>query len=204
MESSPSTFTANVEPPLLLAAGDDGRWDEEADLVVVGFGGAGVVAALQARELGADVIAVDRFEGGGATAKSGGVIYAGGTRHQKAAGFDDDARQMFDYLANEGTPVRSETLRRFCDDSASDVEWLEGHGVRFGHTAYLERIAYPPDGYFLYYTGMEKFRSFAKPAPRGHRTVGKGATGSVYYAPLKASALARGIRFLPHAPVRRL
>jgi 3-oxo-5alpha-steroid 4-dehydrogenase len=42
------------------------QWDEEVDVVVVGFGGAGVVAAIEAREIGADVLAIDRFCGGGA------------------------------------------------------------------------------------------------------------------------------------------
>ncbi len=52
---------------LTVSPAEEVKWSGEADMVVVGFGGAGVVAALQAREDGATVIAVDRFEGGGAT-----------------------------------------------------------------------------------------------------------------------------------------
>ena len=79
-----TTSRGHVLAPLIIDRADDTAWDAEADVVVVGFGGAGVVAALQAREGGADVLAVDRFGGGGATSYSGGVTYAGGTRHQAA------------------------------------------------------------------------------------------------------------------------
>ena len=198
-------LTANVEVPIVVENADSVAWADEADLVVVGFGGAGVVAALEAVQSGADVLAVDRFTGGGATALSGGVVYAGGTRHQREAGFDDTAEEMFKYLSHEGVPVRKDTLRRFCDSSNDDIEWLERFGVRFGSTFFGERIAYPPDGFFLYYSGMEKFRGeAARVAPRGHRTVGKGPTGKNYFAPLKDAALGNGVRFMPHAPVRRL
>lgn len=197
-------FTANVEPPLLVDGHRPTQWAREADLVVVGFGAAGVAASLQARERGASVIALDRFAGGGATEKSGGVIYAGGTRFQREAGFADTAEEMFKYLSFEGTPVRPETLRRFCDTSSATIEWLERNGARFGSSLYSERIAYPPDGYFLYYTGMEKFRDAAKPAPRGHRALGKGATGRFLFPPLKESALRSGVQLLTHSPARRL
>ena len=49
-------------------------WDATADVVVVGFGGAGAAAALAAREAGAEVLALDRYLGGGATNLSGGIV----------------------------------------------------------------------------------------------------------------------------------
>ena len=76
-------------------------WDDTADVVVVGFGAAGACAALEADAAGASVILVDKFEGGGATALSGGVVYAGATRFQKEAGFDDTTDEMFKYLSLE-------------------------------------------------------------------------------------------------------
>lgn len=198
-------FTAHVEAPLRVEDVKAVDWDGEADIVVVGFGGAGVVACLQALEQGASVIAVDRFAGGGATEKSGGVVYAGGTEYQRAAGYNDSAEEMFNYLSFEGTPVRASTLRQFCEGSAADIDWVCSFGVEFGSTCYEERTAYPPDGYFLYYTGMEKFReNVAQIAPRGHRTIGKGATGKNYFAPLKTAALKMGTDLKTHSPVRRL
>ncbi len=54
------------------------EWDDEADIVVVGFGGAGACAVLEAAQKGAAVMALDRYHGGGATAASGAIVYAGG------------------------------------------------------------------------------------------------------------------------------
>jgi 3-oxo-5alpha-steroid 4-dehydrogenase len=88
-------FTSGVKPPLIVEDVEALDWADEADVVVIGFGGAGAVAGLQAREDGASVLTLDRFGGGGATAYSGGVVYAGGTPYQKAAGFDDTAEEMY-------------------------------------------------------------------------------------------------------------
>ncbi len=198
-------FTSNIEAPLIVENADSLNWDHEADIVVVGFGGAGVCAALESRELNGSVIAIDRFKGGGATANSGGVVYAGGTDVQTAAGFNDTAEEMYNYLNYEGTPVKDSTLREFCDSSAENIRWLQSKGVEFDPTVYDRRTAYPPNGYHLYYTGMEKFHpDVAKPAPRGHRTVGKGASGKEYFAPLEKSARESGVEVLPHCPARRL
>lgn len=196
-----------VGDPLVVASPNAVAWDDSADLIVVGFGGAGASAALQARELGGDVIAVDRFGGGGATAFSGGIFYAGGTRFQVEAGFEDSADNMFAYLSQEESAVSPETLRRFCEGSNDDLEWLTQHGVPFASTAWKEKTAYPPDGYFLYYSGNEKVPSYtrtARPAPRGHRAVGAGFSGYAYFSALQAAAHAAGVRLQPHSPVVRL
>ena len=53
-------------------------WDEEADVVIVGIGSAGVCAAIEAREAGADVVALERASGaGGLTASAAGHIVEG-------------------------------------------------------------------------------------------------------------------------------
>jgi 3-oxo-5alpha-steroid 4-dehydrogenase len=145
--------------------------------------------------------------GGGATALSGGVIYAGGTKYQRESGFDDTPEEMFNYLAAEGSAVSPETLRRFCETSNEDLEWLERHGVPHGSNAFTQKTTFPPDGYWLYYSGNEKLPSFAaraKPAPRGHRTLTPGSGGHLHFARLRESALAHGVKLLPHSPVRRL
>src|SRR5262249_61003413 len=43
------------------------RWDEETDVVILGCGGAGAVAAITAFDTGAKVIVVEKGEGGGNT-----------------------------------------------------------------------------------------------------------------------------------------
>ncbi|WP_321880560.1 FAD-dependent oxidoreductase [Paraburkholderia bannensis] len=52
------------------------RWDLEADMVVVGYGGAGATFALSAAELGADVLILEKGErgGGNSVCVAGGLI----------------------------------------------------------------------------------------------------------------------------------
>jgi 3-oxo-5alpha-steroid 4-dehydrogenase len=87
--ASPHWFSA-VEAPHITPTPDAVPWDDEADFVVVGYGGAGVAAAIEAAEHGCSVLAIDRFHGGGATAMNGGVLSAGGgTDIQRQAGIED-------------------------------------------------------------------------------------------------------------------
>lgn len=201
-------WNSYVNEPLQVADAEAQAWDDAADLLVVGFGGAGVCAALEAREHGLDVLAVDRFRGGGATALSGGVYYGGATRFQRAGGYEDSAEQMFRYLKQEvGDTILDATLRKFCEDSSANLEWLVSHGVGFGSAVYDGKRSYPPAGFDLYFSGNEKvprYKAHAEAAPRGHRVVGPKYTGSVLYATLRKSALAQGVRLLDHAPVTRL
>jgi len=184
-------------------------WDESTDLLVVGFGVAGAAAALEAREQGAEVIVLDRFAGGGATAYSGGVYYAGNTQYQRDAGFDDSAEEMFKYLSIDvGDAVKPETLRRFCDDSPDNIAWITRHGVPFEGSAYLGKRVFPPAGKRLYYSGNEKVPAYAaraKPAPRGHQTVGKGNfCGYAFFGALEAATYRSGAKVLTHSWATRL
>lgn len=170
--------------------------DGEYDVVVVGFGGAGAAAAIEAADAGARVLALDRFGGGGATARSGGVVYAGGgTRTQREAGVEDSLEAMVAYLRTETDGViDDETLRAFCEGSRERVEWLEALGVTFPPRLCLEKTAYPPDEVGLYFSGNERSRGGAAPAaPRGHVPAGVGQRGHVIFEALRRAALARGV-----------
>jgi 3-oxo-5alpha-steroid 4-dehydrogenase len=186
------------------------KWHQQADVLVVGWGAAGAATALESLEQGASVIVIDRFNGGGASAKSGGVVYAGGgTSHQVKAGFADTSEAMFDYLKHETLGVVSDdTLKKFCDDSKGNLEWLESHGAPYTHTMPPGgKTSYPADGYYLYYSGNETVPSHMgdhPPAPRGHRTVGKGHGGVVLYAKLKEACLKKGVIPLTQTRVSRL
>lgn len=193
--------------PMIVESAEEIPWDDSADVVVVGFGGAGAVASIQARECGVSVIAVERFAGGGATAYSGGIIYAGGTRFQREAGYDYTAEEMYKYLTAEGSAVEEETLKHYCKQSSDHIEWLSGFGISYGSKVFKDKTAYPPDGYYLYFSGnetMPKFAAQAKPAPRGHRPTVPGFGGQYFYDKLFKAALEKGVILMQHTPVSRL
>ena len=158
--------------------------------MIVGLGAAGACAAIEARQQGASVTVVERFAGGGASAISGGVVYAGGgTDLQRQAQVEDDVEAMRAYLAEEiGDVVGGETLDRFCQGSADDIRWLQGLGLEFEASLCPDKTSYPNDDYFLYYSGnetAEPWRSLARPAPRGHRVKGRGLPGRNLFDPLR-------------------
>jgi 3-oxo-5alpha-steroid 4-dehydrogenase len=187
-------------------------WDVEADVVVVGFGAAGACAALEAASAGRSVLVLDRFGGGGATALSGGVIYAGGgTPQQRAAGVTDSPEAMLAYLSTEvGDAVPAATLREFCEGSAAMLAWLEDHGVPFEGSLCPDKTSYPTNRHYLYYSGSELSAAdgpdsdAAPPAPRGHRTRGRGTSGGLLYARLAAAVRGTGARVLTETAARRL
>lgn len=181
--------------------------EQSADVVVVGFGAAGACAAIEAREAGADVLVLDRFGGGGATAMSGGVVYAGGgTNVQRAAGVADSVDAMVAYLREEvGDAVSEETLRRFCAGSAGQIAWLAERGVPFEASLCPYKTSYPTNRHYLYNSGSElSLRDVAPPAARGHRTRGRGTSGKLFHARLAAAARKRGVRVSTQTRVTNL
>ena len=173
-------------------AGKRRAWDETTDVVVVGLGAAGGATAIEARAQGADVLVVDRFEGGGATGRSAGAIYfGGGTDLQRAHGYEDSPDNMFAYLKLEtADAVPDSTLQAFCETSVENFEWLRRLGVPFPKSGEVCKASLPPDDCTLYFSGNElcpPYCDAATPAPRGHRPLGDGLTGH-----LTGTALRRG------------
>jgi 3-oxo-5alpha-steroid 4-dehydrogenase len=205
---------SNVEAPHLAASAHAVPWDDEADFVVVGYGGAGVAAAIEAAENGLSVLALDRFHGGGATIMNGGVFYAGGgTAIQRQAGVDDTPDEMFKYLQIETAGIVSDaTLRRFCEGSPALLDWMMAHGVQFNARLYTGKTSYPSADFYLYHsdsTLVPSYAARARPAARGHRAF-MPATGSAVgygvglFAPLKQAAANLGVRLMEKAEARQL
>lgn len=151
----------------------------DCDVIVVGAGGAGMAAAIEAADNGASVTVLEAGKRpGGSTALSGGVFYAAGTSTQRAAGIADDAERMFRYIMTFNQwKLEPWLIRRFCEESGPTLEWLIGLGVEF-----------PIDG--LYVSGVDD-------TPRGHHTHGSGA---VLFEHLLGAASARGVGI--HSGVR--
>ncbi len=74
------------------------KWDVEADVVVLGTGAAGLVAALAARAEGASVVVLEKTDKvGGTTAVSGGVVWVPGNPRQATP---DDVEAAIGYVAS--------------------------------------------------------------------------------------------------------
>jgi len=158
-----------------IEAGASGAVDAVYDMIVVGFGLAGASAALEAADLGLKVLLIDRFQGGGASQMSGGIVYAGGGTHvQKSCGVEDSPAAMADYLRKEvGGLVSDQAVQRFCDDSVDTLAFLERNGVHFSGPKAPKKTSHPADQYYLYFSDngtVPAYMGEHPPAERGHRT----------------------------------
>lgn len=164
---------------------DVDRWSFETDVAIVGFGGAGACAAIEACDAGAEVAIFEvASASGGSTALSSAEIYmggSGGTPVQKACGYEDSTEDMFRYLmAAQGELADEAKIRLYCEQSTAHYDWLVSMGARYKPTEYEQRAIMALTDDCLLYTGSEKawpFRDIAKPCPRGHNLEVEGDNG---------------------------
>ncbi|MBV7484774.1 FAD-dependent oxidoreductase [Bordetella sp. BOR01] len=110
--------------------------NETVDVVVVGGGGAGLAAAIEAREAGARVLLLEKNPKlGGSTAWSIGSVSATQTPHQRAKGIVDTPQHHWEDMpgfAGELAPRDNDALRKIlCDEVPAAFQWLLDSGVRF-------------------------------------------------------------------------
>lgn len=173
----------------------------DTDVLVVGFGAAGAAAAIEAARAGARVTVIERLSGaGGSSAQSGGELYlGGGTRLQRACGFEDTAEAMFDFLsAALGPHTDVEKLRLYCDGSVEHFDWFERLGVPFQASLYDAPGWMPPttDGLMWLGEAAWPYADLARPAPRGHRPAAPYFAGGVLMKHLQAAVETAGARVL--------
>ncbi|SDX67014.1 3-oxo-5alpha-steroid 4-dehydrogenase [Saccharopolyspora shandongensis] len=174
-------------------------FEHEADVLVVGFGCAGAAAAFEASSAGADVIVLERAGGpGGSSALSGGELYlGGGTRVQRACGFDDTPDEMYAYLeAALGPHADAEKLRLYCDESVEHFEWFRARGLTFEESMYDAPSWMPPtrDGLMWLGENAWPYNTIARPVPRGHRPAAENFGGWLIMERLASAAHEAGAR----------
>src|SRR5213593_2543506 len=101
--------------------------DSVYDVVVLGTGGAGLVAALAAHDQGASVGVFEKAEKlGGTTAISGGIAWIPANRYAAAAGVEDSRDDALSYLMSLSNGLIEEELARTLVDTGPElIDWLE-------------------------------------------------------------------------------
>lgn len=181
-------------------------WHGETDVLIVGGGGAGICAAIEAADAGANVTVLEAAsEAGGSTALAGGLIYmGGGTPTQRACGFEDDIEEMHKYLLQASGPTADPLkVRLYCDRTLEHYDWLTRQGVVFKPEYYPHKHTNTPNEAALMITGNEEawpYSEHAKPAPRGHKPQIKGDHGGIpLMQNLLRSAREKGVNILCEA-----
>lgn len=109
-------------------------WDKEADIVVVGSGIAGACGAIQADDLGMEVLMVTSAAEvvDCACTLSGGAISGCNTAVQAAANEEDNVEDMIATVLRCGGELGDpEVIRAYCENSGETIDWLEELGVPF-------------------------------------------------------------------------
>ncbi len=172
----------------LLRVADAGEleWDVEVDVLVIGCGGCGLIAALSAARSGAGVLVVEKeARAGGNTSLSQGMIPAAGTRLQQEAGVDDSAEKMAeDILAKNHHQSDPDLTRHVAEESGRLVDWLTGDlGIE-----------------------LHLVTNFLYPGHSRHRIHAPGNTKGTFLvnALLSAAGREEGIDIAYNAPAKRL
>lgn len=114
-------------------------------VVVIGAGMAGISAAIEAAEQGADIILLEKsgvFSG--STTRSEGFVMGAGTSIQEEYGVEDSADAMYEdmyELYQQETTLDTTLLRKSVDESAELIDWLVDHGVNFVDLEAISNIA---------------------------------------------------------------
>jgi 3-oxosteroid 1-dehydrogenase len=106
-------------------------WQVEADVVVVGSGGAGAVAALAANAGKAKVVVVEKSDKfGGTTAVSGGVVWVPRNKHMPEVGITDSLDEAIGYVTRLADGKSDPALiRRWLEAAPEMIEFVEAHSA---------------------------------------------------------------------------
>lgn len=105
------------------------------DIIIIGAGGAGMSAALEAKEKGMNPVILEKMPvAGGNTSKSSSGMNASETKFQKEQSIEDSNDLFYEESLKGGHDTNNkEMLRFFVDNSASAIDWLDSIGIRLNN-----------------------------------------------------------------------
>lgn len=115
----------------VIEEGGNPQAPQNYDVVVVGSGGAGLAAVIQASEAGAHVVIIEKMPTiGGNTIKASVGMNAAETRFQKLKGIEDSKELFYEETLKGGKFKNNPALlREFVDLAPEAIDWLAGHGI---------------------------------------------------------------------------
>ncbi|MEE8442499.1 MAG: FAD-binding protein [Dehalococcoidia bacterium] len=155
----------------------------ETDVLVIGSGGAGLRAAIEARKHGADVLLVSysRAGYGSNTTISGGAFAAVPSYGTPGFQAGDSVEQHFKDTVEGGLYLTNQTLSEtMARGAGQQIEDLRSFGVRYASADGFPWIALSVD------PGHSKFRM----------VYGQNSFGTDFTFPLRQYAITQGVRFL--------
>lgn len=158
---------------LPIMAGCSAAKSEKADVVVIGAGGAGLAAAVEAYDNGAKVVVLEKMPMvGGNTNRATGGLNAAGTPQQEKAGVQDSQQLFFDDTMKGGYNKNNpELVKVLTTEAKNSVEWLTKLGADLSDVGRLAGAS----------------------VNRAHRPSGGGAVGATIVQTLKKAAEDRKI-----------
>jgi len=109
------------------------KWDAEADVVIVGAGGAGWAAAVQVTSKGKSAIVLEKMPFmGGSSAICGGALAFAGTDMQAKENIKDSNDLLYKDFMTVGENVNVPHLvQAYVDNQLETYQWLKDSGVKF-------------------------------------------------------------------------
>ena len=124
---------ATASAPAAWPSDVPSKWDREVEMLILGVGIAGACAAVEAHDLGVEVLVIEKSNQiRGTCSISGGAICGAGTRRQKQNGIFDDVEVMIKDILRCGDDLGDpEIIRAFAELSGNTIDWLEDMGCKF-------------------------------------------------------------------------
>lgn len=98
------------------------KWDETVDVIVVGSGFAGLMAAYMAKKAGANVLVIEKMPTtGGNSVINGGIMGVPGTEMQKKLGIEDSPERMAQDMLTAGLHMNHPDKVKALTESAYDA-----------------------------------------------------------------------------------
>lgn len=153
LEQAGADIEALKDPANKLAVVEERQEDVTVDVVIVGSGGAGLSAAVEAKEAGKTVVVLEQMPIiGGNTNRATGGINAAESSVQKELGIKDSKETFYQDTLKGGHGINDpELLRTLVDKAPEAVDWLNELGaglakVTLSGGATNPRIHQPADG----------------------------------------------------------